>query len=94
MHCLVWRSRPFLKYTSHTTTMNKGGGGAKGGEYGIFKTKSYLLLDGLFNDCKYMSLPCVIKQSCDDKEDWIRCHHCADMNTSARSCANRNAKAD
>ena len=24
---------------SHTTTMNKGGG-AKGGEYGIFKTKS------------------------------------------------------
>ena len=36
--------------------MNKGGG-AKGGEHGIFKTKRYsLLLDGLFNDSKYMSL--------------------------------------
>ena len=34
------------------------------------------------------------KQSCNDKEDWIHCHHCADMNTSACSCANRNAKAD
>ena len=34
------------------------------------------------------------KQSCDDKEDWIRCHHCAYLNTSARGCANRNAKAD
>ena len=41
--------------------MNKGGG-VKGGEYGIFKTKSYssLLLDGWLNDYKYMSLPCVI----------------------------------
>ena len=34
------------------------------------------------------------KQSCDDKEDWTRCHHCAYLNTSARGCANRNAKAD
>ena len=24
----------------------------------------------------------------------IRCHHCSDMNSSARSCANRNAKAN
>ena len=34
------------------------------------------------------------KQSCNDKEDWIRFHHCANMNTGARSCANRNAKVD
>ena len=27
---------------------------------GISKRRVSLLLDGLFNDCKYMSLPCVI----------------------------------
>ena len=27
---------------------------------GFSKCRASLLLDGLFNDCKYMSLPCVI----------------------------------
>ena len=62
---------------------------------GFSKRRATLLLDELFNDCKYVYvLTMCDKQSCDDKEDWIRFHHCANMNTSARSCANRNAKAD
>ena len=27
---------------------------------GFSKQRASLLLDGLFNDCKYMSLPCVM----------------------------------
>ena len=75
---------------SHMTTMNKGGG-AKGDEYGIFKTKSYsLLLDELFNDSKYTSLPCVINNLATIRKTGF----IAAMNISARSCANRNTKAD
>ena len=45
---------------------------------GFSKRRACLLLDELFNDCKYVYvLTMCDKQSCDDKEDWIRCHHCA-----------------
>ena len=70
--------------------MNKGGG-AKGGEYGIFKMKSYsLLLDELFNDSKHMSLPCVINNLATIRKTGF----IAAMNIIAHSCANRNAKDD
>ena len=45
---------------------------------GFSKQRASLLLDGLFNDCKYVYvLTMCDKQFCDKKEDWIRCHHCA-----------------
>ena len=69
--------------------MNEGGG-AKGGEYGIFKAKISLHLDELFNDCMYMSLPCVINNLATIRKTGPLC----DMNISACSCANQNVKAD
>ena len=44
---------------------------------GFSKRRASLLLDGL----QIYVLTMCDKQSCDDKEDWICCHHCADMNT-------------